>query len=529
MKRKDLPGEQRASPAAAVSSDEVSLRARLAELEAHVARLETEAHQRRGVDAALERADAQALLSSLLDPTVVIDAFGTILAASDSVERVFKYAPPELVGQNVKVLTPQPHRSEHDSYLESYRRTGQTGILGRTREFRVVCKDGSEIECELSVARADAPNGPCFVGSFRDVSARKRAEEALRESEQRLRALFDQAFQFIGLLDPDGKVLEANHTACESVGVARGEVVGQPFWETRWWSHSPQMQERIRDAVRRAAQGEFVRFEVSQRTRDGALEVDFSLTPVRDASGRVVLLIPEGRDVSALKAAQRAETAVLRALASIGESAALFAHEIKNPITAVNLALRAVADQLGEDHQAVLEDLVARMRRLEQFMRGTLSFARPLELNRAPLDLQQLLEQTLASLRSQIAQTGSEASVAQRQGPVEILGDRQRLDEVLANLITNALEAKGSGARLELCATPAHDGGAVVTVDDDGPGVPEANRESIFKPFVTTKPRGTGLGLAICRKIVEEHGGTIAAERSPRGGARFVLRFPPPT
>jgi PAS domain S-box-containing protein len=527
MKRNEPPVEPRASASATSSSEVAALRARLADLQGKLEELESAAGERRGVELLRADAQARALFASLLDPTIVIDAFGTIQAASDSVQRVFKYAPAELVGQNVKVLTPEPHRSAHDRYLETYRRTGSTNILGRTREFSVVCKDGSEVACELSVARADFPGGPWFVGSFRDVSDKKRAEESLRASEERLRALFDGTFQFMGLLAPDGALLEANRTACESIGVEREDVLGQPFWLTPWWSHSAEMQATIRSAVQRAAAGEFVRMEVSQRTRDGVLEVDFSLMPVRGEGGSVAFLIPEGRDVSALKAAQRAETAVLRALASIGESAAVLAHEIKNPITGVNVALRAVADQLGEDHKAVLEDLVARMRRLEQLMRGTLSFARPLDLRRAPVDAQQLIEETIAHLRGQIVKSGSEVSVSRREQHVELDGDAQRLEEVLANLISNAIEAVGSGARVELGAQRSDDGGVTITVDDAGPGIPEEKRESIFKPFVTTKPRGTGLGLAICRKIVEEHGGSIAAERSRAGGARFILRFPP--
>ena len=116
--------------------------------------------------------------------------------------------------------------------------------------------------------------------------------------------------------------------------------------------------------------------------------------------------------------------------------------------------------------------------------------------------------------------------LAVQPGTVELAGDPQRLEEVLSNLVTNAIEAKGQGARIELAAASSS-AGAVLTVDDDGPGIPEARRESIFLPFVTTKPRGTGLGLAICRKIIAEHGGTISAGSSPSGGARFVVRFPP--
>jgi len=468
-----------------------------------------------------------ALLAALLDPTVVIDPMGVIQAASDSVERVFLHAPGDLVGQNIKVLMPEPHRSAHDGYLARYRETGVTNILGRTREFEVVRKDGSTIVCDLSVARAEMGPGeaPLFVGSFRDVTERRRAEAAVRDSERRFRALFDSTFEFVGLLRTDGTLLEANQTACESCGVRKEDVVGKPFWDTPWWSHSEEMRDRIRSAVRRASAGEFVRVEVTQRgTGDAILEVDFSLTPVRDEGGRVVLLIPEGRDVSALKAAQRAETAMLRALATIGESAAVLAHEIKNPITAVNVALRAVAGALGEDHKAVLEDLVARMKHLEQLMRRTLSFARPLALQRSECDAAELYAGTIASLGSLIARTGAEVR-CEVEGQVRFRADRQLLGEVIANLLANAIEAQERGARVILGASARGRNGVLLWVEDEGPGIPEAQRAAVFKPFVTTKGSGTGLGLAICRKIVEEHAGTISVESGARGGARFLIHL----
>ncbi len=133
----------------------------------------------------------------------------------------------------------------------------------------------------------------------REAARRDRAEAALRESERRCRAIFDQTFQFVGLMDPDGTLLDANQTALEFAGVAREDVVGLPFWETPWWSHSPEDRDILKAAIRRASQGEFVRFETTHPDREGSVvAVDFSLKPVRDESGAVSLLIPEGREVT---------------------------------------------------------------------------------------------------------------------------------------------------------------------------------------------------------------------------------------
>jgi PAS domain S-box-containing protein len=467
-------------------------------------------------------------MRATLDPTLAIDAQGRILMASDSVEAVFGWKPAELTGRNIKLLMPEPHHSQHDEYLERYRRTGITHILNRTREFEVLHRQGYVLPCELSVARADLDGhgGPFFIGSFRDITERKRSERALEESERRFRAIFDRSFSYMGLLDTAGNVLEANQAALDGAGLTRNDVVGKPFWETRWWAHSDEVRRQLQDAVRRAARGEFVRFETEHATAgEETRAIDFSLKPVRDGEGRVVMLIPEGRDITELKRAQRAETAMLRALATIGESAAMLAHEIKNPITAVNMALRAVAHQLGEDQQAVLEDLVERMKRLENIMRRTLGFSRPLELRRAPVDAAELMSACVRDLRADVLKRGAEVEVACAAGEVTLHADRGLLGEVLSNLVRNALEAVGERGRVRLEARPT-EGGARLAVEDDGPGIPDSQMSLLFKPFSTTKKGGTGLGLPFCKKVVEEHSGAIRAERGSLGGARFVIELP---
>ena len=470
----------------------------------------------------------RAVLASTLDPTLTIDAHGVIQAASDSCRTVFGYEPEELLGRNIKLLMPEPHHSQHDQYLANYRRTGRTHILGYTREFQVVRKDGELIDCELSVSRVDVPGRaePLFTGSFRDITERKRAHEALRESQRRLQGIFDHTFQYVGLLDPRGTVLEANQASLEAAGVERSAVVGKPFWDTRWWEVSPEVRERLKHAIRAAAAGEFVRFETEHRgAGDRVMMVDFSLSPVRDEEGRVVLLIPEGRDITELNRAQRAETSMLRALATIGESAAVLAHEIKNPITAVNVALRAVAGQLGEDHKVVLEDLVGRMQHLEHLMRRTLSFSRPIELRPTRMEAGALLAQVVGRMRSEIVKAGADVAVEPGDA-CEFEADRQLVEEVLSNLLRNAIEASaGRACKVRLTAQSA-ESELCLRVHDDGPGITEEVRANLFKPFVTSKRKGTGLGLAFSKKVVEEHGGRIRADKGPLGGALFEIRLP---
>ncbi|MEK0191657.1 PAS domain S-box protein [Microcoleus anatoxicus] len=140
----------------------------------------------------------------------------------------------------------------------------------------------------------------------RDISDRKRAEEMLRDRERLFRAIFDQSFQFMGLLKPDGTVLEINQTALAAAGVGVEEIVGTPFWETVWWQISAEAKQQVREAIALAATGEVVRYEVDVLVAGGAVvTVDFSLKPIKDDRGKVILLIPEGRDISDRKVLER--------------------------------------------------------------------------------------------------------------------------------------------------------------------------------------------------------------------------------
>ncbi|AUB42733.1 DNA-binding response regulator, NarL/FixJ family, containings REC and HTH domains [Nostoc flagelliforme CCNUN1] len=130
---------------------------------------------------------------------------------------------------------------------------------------------------------------------------------ALQESDRRFRAIFDNTFQFTGLLTPDGILLEANQTVLSFGGLKLEDVINRPFWEAHWWTISPQIQEELKQAIARAAQGEFVRYEVDVLGANNRVAtIDFSLRPLQNETGQVVLLIPEGRDITERKATELA-------------------------------------------------------------------------------------------------------------------------------------------------------------------------------------------------------------------------------
>ena len=140
------------------------------------------------------------------------------------------------------------------------------------------------------------------VEHYTDISALKKFENELIKSEQKFRAIFDNTFQFIGLLKPDGTLIEANKGSIEFADIKRSDVINKPFWKTPWWSHSVPLQGLLQKSIKQACQGNFVRFEATHMKQDGSLAfVDTSLTPVKDKDGDVIYIIPEGRDITELK------------------------------------------------------------------------------------------------------------------------------------------------------------------------------------------------------------------------------------
>ena len=138
-----------------------------------------------------------------------------------------------------------------------------------------------------------------------EIEEHKKTEAILQESQLKLQAIFDQTFQLVGVLGPDGVIQEANQTALDFFGLHAIDIVGLPFWEAPIWTDDAASALRIKDALQRAARGEFCRFETAHVARDGSLHyVDFSLKPVKDVDGRVVMLIPEGRDITERKEAE---------------------------------------------------------------------------------------------------------------------------------------------------------------------------------------------------------------------------------
>ncbi len=223
-----------------------------------------------------------------------VNAEGNIVWTNQAELNMFGYDRAEYIGQPLINF-----HTDRAKIADLLRRVSHNESV-KNCEAQVYRKDGSI--CEVSIdAHGFFKDGKfihtrCFT---RDISEQKKAEDSLRNSERKFRAIFDNTFQLMGLLDPTGTVIEINRTALDAVAVRLDDVVGQAFWTTPWWTHYPNVQVQLQQAIVQAATGQVVRFEAPSVLADGThFWVDFSLSPIFDAAGRVVMLIPEGRDIT---------------------------------------------------------------------------------------------------------------------------------------------------------------------------------------------------------------------------------------
>ena len=402
-------------------------------------------------------------------------------------------------------------------------------------ETTILNGSGQRLEVEVLQSRTSSNGRALHVAFLFDISARKRGELALRQSEERFRALIDGAPDGIAiLLGP--RIAFLNAAAARMLGAESPEAaLGIPITDFLHPDDAKLAAARIGQLYRTGARHPDPA-EYRSRSRDGQeLSVEISAIPTEYQGKPAVLAF--ARDVTERKAIQDRLVEADR-LAALGVLSAGIAHEINNPLAYLLLNLEFLSRELPTlpSDPSKLDALMVRVRdafhgaeRVASIVRDLRTFARADEGVRGPVDVQAALESALNIAASEIKQKATLIRDYQPVPPVD--ANPNRIEQVLLNLLLNAVQAlpghETSGH--EVRAKLRSGGGQVsIIIEDTGTGIPDGLLGQIFDPFFTTKPVGvgTGLGLSICRSIVRALGGEISVSSTPGQGSQFTVSLP---
>lgn len=481
----------------------------------------------------------RAVVSTAVDAIIVIDRTGTIRSVNQATERLFGYRAGELVGRNVNKLMPEPHAAEHDGYLANYLHTGTRKIIGIGREVAGKRKDGSIFPMELSVGEARDAGEPIFVGIIRDITERKAAEVALRESELRWRSIVDTVPDAIILIDAAGAVESFSPAAERLFGYTADEVIGQnvkmlmpqPYRD----AHDGYLARYMRTGERRIIG--IGRIVVGQRKNGETFPMELAVGEFASPNGNFFTGFV--RDLTDRQEAERRiedlQTELLHAsrLSVMGQMASTMAHELNQPLTAVTNYLEAGRHLIStgaappERIADLMEKAVAQAQRAGEVIRQLRQFVSKGETERHTQNLNQLVEEALALGLVGARQLGVRVSLDLDHHLPPVMVDPVQIQQVILNLVRNAVEAMEAVDRRELIvATRAIGDEIEASVADTGPGIASELADRLFQPFVTTKKNGMGLGLSICREIIEAHHGHLTVTGRQGGGTVFRLTLP---
>ncbi|OLZ42458.1 histidine kinase [Natrinema saccharevitans] len=449
------------------------------------------------------------LVANTSEGLLTIDEESTIVFANPAIEEILGYSPADLIGSSKMTLIPERLQDAHAAGLEKYLRTGEKHIDWDGIELPALHKNGHEVHVLVSLREHTHEGQRLFTGLFRDISDRK-------ARQRRFEAVFNNTYQFTGLLEPDGTVLEVNRTALSFAGVERADVVGEPVWDTYWFQLADGARETALEAVERAGEGELFRDELRIRGADRTAVIDFSIRPITDERGEIQLLVTEGRDITPLKLREQHLRVLHR----------LLRHNLRNELNVISgfaeTLLTDLEDETHRENAAEIATAAASLIDLNESAKeladATLSDGGP----RTPMTVGDALETGVADLRDQYP-----ASTITITGDTDaaVLGGA-RLATVLEELVQNAV-AHADEPVVEIAVDEGVET-VGVHIRDTGPGIPASERAGIFNDEPVTQVRhGNGLGLWLASLIVDDYGGTLDyTSRDDGSGSCVTVRLP---
>ena len=372
----------------------------------------------------------------------------------------------------------------------------------------------------------------------RENTERRRAEEALRESEERWRAVFDNSAAGIALANPSGRFLAGNLAYQKMLGYSEKELRELSFLDITHEDYRDGNSELTTELLEGKRQ--YFEMEKRYRRKDGNLiwvRVHVSLVSGKQITPRFLLTIVDNitelkRAEEGLRDAQMTLAHVTR-VATLGEMTASIAHEINQPLGALVNNAGACLGWLDAENLEEARNSVALMMDDAQRASEIITRIRALVKKAPPqkdwLEINQTIREVIGLARNEMQRNGVALETQLSDDVPLVFADRIQLQQVMLNLMMNAIEAmtQVTTPRELLISSGADDSkGVVVVVRDSGPGLDSKSLERLFEPFYTTKPQGMGMGLAICRSLIEAHGGRLWATTNAPHGAVFQFTLP---
>lgn len=470
------------------------------------------------------------LIENSTDLVTVIGIDGRITYLGPSLERLLGYRPEEMLGRSVfDFLHPNDVAGARATLEEVVAHPG----LMLTAEVRFRHRDGRWrwLEGTGGVLSRDGQRLGILVNS-RDITERRAVQRALSESEESFRNLFDSVTEMIFIQGDDRLLINVNQATCAILGYSREELIGKSPAEL-----AASEQEDTRHHFQAVLRGESRHFEWRARRSDGSTALtEISLTPGRYMGQDVVIGV--GRDVTGQR---RLEERLLQAqkLEAVGRLAGGVAHDFNNVLTAILgnaqmlLAERRDDEMLTEDLTSIMEAA----QRASALTRQLLAFGRQQIIRPRIVDLNDVIRRAEKLVRPLLGEARRlELRLSDELPNVE--SDPGQLEQILLNLVMNAVEATADDGMIRLTTTVrAVEGGGtesdappglyvVLRVEDDGSGMTAEVRAQAFEPFYTTKTHGSGLGLSTVYGIVRQSGGHIAIESAAGAGTRVDVLLP---
>jgi PAS domain S-box-containing protein len=490
-----------------------------------------------------EKLFSDAVLDSLPGIFYVLDEKHHLVRWNRNEERTTGYSTEELSRLDPLTLIAEEERDTVTVAIEEVFTEGEASI-----EALVLSKSGKKIPYYLTGKRAVIGGKTHLLGMGIDITERKQAELRIRESEERYRSIFENVVEGIFQVTPNGCFLTANPVLARMYGYSSPEDLIETVTDIgrQVYAHPDERREFLRIVQEK---GRVTGFEVQLKRKDGSIFwASINARSVSDGKGKVLYYQGTTEDITLRKLAeeelkkafgelQLTKDMLVQSekLAAIGKLSAGVAHEILNPINILSLRLQLLGktESLSEEAKETLRICRTQIDRVVRIARDLSQFSRSTTKHLTHCDLNEIIEDVLALACPRLKVEDVRTDLSLDHDLSKIWIDRFRIEQVVLNLINNAMDAMGEEQDKVLriaTGLETSEGNKVIraSFSDNGSGIKEEDIGRIFDPFFTTKEptKGTGLGLSICYGIIHDHGGKIWAENNAGDGATFLVELP---